>query len=422
MEKQEFDELVKEIGNKAAGEFKTQADALEARLKAEFEKVKNESITRDAFDKFKNEELNALNEKLTSMQDIAKTQGEALTKLSNPQGGKSYKSLEDVIRDNAPKLKELFAQGHGNIEINLQDLGISALRSNKAVGVIGVGTSINAMDSAPTSPYAPGIGGANLNVFDITQNPNFIMNYVDMGRTNQYRLAWINEIAGEGAVAEVAEGAAKPQLDIDFKVEISEAKKIAGMIKITEEFESDLPQLETQVRRLLMEKTVRGFDDALYTAIVAAATGFTTTALDDKIDFANLWDALGALSAQVGVNNFTPNLAALNPITSFQIQSTKNADALYVAPPYAPKINQILKESNKVAANKGLVGDMTQYKVDIYKDFTLKMGWNNDDFQRNQFSVVCEVRYHRYISDNRKKAIVYGDLPTVQAQILKPAA
>lgn len=419
MEKTEFDELVKEIGVKAATEFKQQTDALEQRLNETFQKVKDDSMTKEAFDKFKEEELTKVNEALKSIQDAAKTQGETINKLmSGKEGRKGYRSIEQIVKDNAEDLKKIFKQGHGVIEVNLaEEAGISAL---KAVGVIGVSTSINAMDSPPSSPYAPGIGGGSMNVFDIRNNPNFIMNYVDMGRTNQYRLAWINEIAGEGAVAEVAEGAAKPQLDIDFKVEISEAKKIAGMIKITEEFESDLPQLETQVRRLLMEKTVRGFDDALYAAIIAAATGFTTTDLDDEIDAANLWDAVGALAAQVGVNNYTPNMLGLNPITNFKIASTKNADALYVAPPYATKLQNILTESNKVAVDKGLVGDLSQYKVDIYKDFTLKMGWNNDDFQRNQFSVVCEVRYHRYISDNRKKAIVYADLPTVQAQILKP--
>lgn len=417
MDKQQYDELVKEVGKQAADAMRKETEALEIKLKDQFQSVKNETISKEAFENFKKEELEQLNKKLADIQEIAKAQGNKINELTTNKGSNSKKTLEEVLHENAPKLKELYKAGHGNIEVPLSEIAFTG----KAVTSIGVSTSIQAMDSAPSSPYAPGIGGS-LSVFDIRYNPNFIMNYVDMGRTNQYRLAWINEKAGEGAVAEVAEGAAKPQLDIDFKVEISEAKKIAGMIKITEEFEADLPQLETQVRRLLMEKTVRGFDDAIYTAVIAAATGYTITSLDDLIDGANLWDSVGAELAQVASNNYMPNLIALNPVTHWRMLMSKDSEGRYLTPPFLDTINADMVESNKVAVNNALVGDISQYKVDIYKDFVLKLGWNNDDFQRNQFSVVCEVRYHRYISDNRKAALVYASLPTIQAQIDKPAA
>jgi hypothetical protein len=47
----------------------------------------------------------------------------------------------------------------------------------------------------------------------------------------------------------------------------------------------------------------------------------------------------------------------------------------------------------------------------------LKVGFNSDDFQRNQFSVIAEVRYHDYISNNRKAALVYDQLTRIKALI-----
>jgi hypothetical protein len=90
----------------------------------------------------------------------------------------------------------------------------------------------------------------------------------------------------------------------------------------------------------------------------------------------------------------------------------------YIYPWWFPQeISPKLVTANKVAANYALSGDLKQFKVDIYKDFTLRVGWINDDFIKNQFVIVGELRYHAYISDNRKKAIVYDNLDTIIAAI-----
>jgi hypothetical protein len=64
-----------------------------------------------------------------------------------------------------------------------------------------------------------------------------------------------------------------------------------------------------------------------------------------------------------------------------------------------------------------LVGDLKQYHVDIYKDFILKIGWINDELIHNKFAIVGELRYHSYISDARKKALVYDSLAGVASRI-----
>lgn len=410
MEQKQYDELVAKLGKEAATLIQKESKSIEEKLMKLAEEKAKGHISSEAFETFKTETISEVNQKLAKLEEIAKEQGTKMSEMLTIGQGKTVKSIETLLSEKKDELAKIKAQGFGSLEISL-----------KAAGVTSITNSITAMASPPDSPYAPGIGGTVLELFDIRKNPNFIMNYVDLGRTNQSRLAWINELdTGEGAPTAVAEGAAKPLLDKDFQVALSTAKKVAGMVKITEEFEDDLPGLATEVRRMLMEDVVQEFDDAIYTNVIAVAPGFTTTYFDDKVQAANYWDAIRAGVAQVQSNNYTANFIALNPMTSALMEMTKNANDSYLKPPFTDRINNMVREANKVATGKVLVGDINQYKVDIYKDFVLKMGWNNDDFQRNQYSIVGEVRYHDYISDNRKKALAYYDLETVMAQIDQP--
>lgn len=76
-----------------------------------------------------------------------------------------------------------------------------------------------------------------------------------------------------------------------------------------------------------------------------------------------------------------------------------------------------MTQANKVVVGNAFVGDLKQFKVDVYKDFVLKVGLVNDDLINNRFTIVGEIRYHRYISESRKKAIVYDSLAQVAASI-----
>jgi hypothetical protein len=163
---------------------------------------------------------------------------------------------------------------------------------------------------------------------------------------------------------------------------------------------------------------IRGFDDAIQAAVIASATPYVGgLGLNGAVDKANYWDAVLAMHAQVKVNNFPMvNTTAMHPFTSLAMQASKSTDD-YWNPPFKDAILRTLVEANKLDPWKVLVGDLTQYKVDIYKQLLFKIGWVNDDFIKNQFVVLAEMRYHRYISDSRKKAIVYHDVRTVRQSI-----
>lgn len=402
---EELQEIGTKLGKDTAEKIQTEMKGLEAALVQKQAEVIKGLMKAEEFEKFKADSMEPINKELKKLDEIGKKQGEELNKLI--ELGKAApgqtKSLEKFIEDLGPEIKKMRDNG-GFATFSGQQL--------KDAGVYSIAGTI------PTaSPYAPGIGGAPLELFDIMRNPNFITSKVDLGRTNQAKLAWINEIDYQGAPALVAEGGLKPLTQHLFNIQLSTAKKIAAYIKITEELDDDLPQLGTAARRMLQADVERAWDDQIQVDVQTAARPFNITGLNAKVQAANLWDALYAEWGQVGFYNYIANTVALNALTDVLVNTQKNTNNTYLLPPFADKINGLMTQANKMAVGYGLVGDLKQYHVDIYKDFYLKVGWINDDLIHNQFAIVGEMRYHSYISDARRNALVYDDLSVIDAAI-----
>jgi hypothetical protein len=398
-------ELLEKVGVEATEKAKVVVDKAEKELTQKAADLQKGLMTEKSFEDFKKEQLEPINKMLEKLEGATKEQGNKINTLVDRSAPNS-KSIEQFIMDKKDELIELRKSGK-YIEVTGAEL--------KAAGVQTVATSI------PTaSAYAPGVGGPDLNIFDIARNPNFITSRVDLGNTNQSRLAWANELDIQGAAAVVAEGALKPQVMHRFEIETSNAKKIAGWVEMTEEFDQDLPQFSTRVRRMLQDDVIRAWDDAIQTDVIAVARPFEITGLNGKVQAANYWDALLAEMGQVGFYNFQPNTVGINWLTNVLLNTEKASTNEYLLPPFVADINALKVYANKLAVNYGLVGDLKQYKVDIYKDFVLKMGWINDEFIYNKFAIVGEIRYHSYISAARKKALVYDSLITIDGLINTP--
>ena len=401
-------ELLEKVGKEATEKTKTAIEAAEKQMAEKSAEFKAGLMSEKAFEDFKAETMAPINETLKKLAEASKEQGTKMAAFLE-KGTPNSKSIEQFIEEQAPKIKELRESGK-YIEFTGKQL--------KAAGVNSIAGAI------PTpSPYAPGIGGP-LEIFDIIRNPNFITSKIDLGSTNQSRLAWANELDAiqGGASANIAEGGLKPQIQHQYSVETSVAKKAAGWIELTDEFEQDLPNFAANVRRQLQTDVERAWDDQIQIDVQNAARPYEITSLNGEIPEANRWDALMAMLAQVGSYNFVPNGIAINWITNAMLQTAKarmssGGSGEYLLPPFADMVNRLLTFANKMQVGNALVGDFKQYHVDIYKDFILKIGWINDELIYNKFAIVGELRYHSYISDARKKAMVYDSLAGVADQI-----
>jgi hypothetical protein len=403
LDKETEQALLEKVGKEATEATKTAMKQAEIDLNAKAIEFKAGLMTEKDFTAFKEETMAPINETLKKLEEASKEQGTKMAALIE-KGTPNSKSLEQFIEEQAPKIKELRESGK-YIEFTGKQL--------KVAGVNSISGAI------PTpSPYAPGIGGP-LEIFDIIRNPNFITSKIDLGRTNQSRLAWANELETiqGGASANVPEGGLKPQIQHQYTVETSVAKKAAGWIELTDEFEQDLPNFASNVRRQLQIDVERAWDDQIQLDVQNAARPYEITGLDSEIPFANRWDAIMAMFGQVGFYNFVPNTVAVNWITNVMLQTAKNENGTYLIPPFLQMVLDRLVYANKMQVGNALVGDLKQYHVDIYKDFILKIGWINDELIYNKFAIVGELRYHSYISDARKKALVYDSLAGVADKI-----
>jgi hypothetical protein len=407
MTPEQIAELGKQFGAQTAEKIREASDKAELSLNTKMDEVKKGIVKMEDFEKFKTDTMAPLQEQLKSLETIAKDQGDKINQMLEKAPANS-KSFEQFIEEKKDVLKDLFASGK-----MVQFTGAEL----KAAGITSIGGSVNPQSNVPTSPYAPGIGGADLEIFDIARNPNFITNRIDLGRTDTSRLAWINEVDYQGLPGQVLEAGTKPLTQHKFQVELSQAKKIASYIQLTEEFQDDLPGLATTVRRMLQNDVIREWDNAIQKDVQDNSRAFNITGFNGKVFDSTMYDAIGAMLAQVGFYNFQANGIFMNPIELWRTFMSKDTQGRYLLPPFMDRINPLLAEANKVALGFAMVGDFKQYKVDIYKDFVLKMGWINDDLIKNQFSIVGEIRYHSYISDARKNALVYNDIDYIKTTI-----
>lgn len=417
MDEKQFQDMLSKLNDGVQTKLDAMKAETQGKIDAAVQKATEGKMSAADFEAFKKDELANLTKKASTLEDAIRTQGDKINGLEADKPAEVGKSVEEIIEENIPKLKELYQAGSGFIKVGLKAATIGTIGK-----LTSVGNSIASMDAPLGSPYAPGIGGAPLTLYDIVRNPNFVTNYVNMGRTNQSRLAWINELLYNGSPAIVAEGGAKPLTGHTFKVEYSVARKAAAYIQVTDEFDADVPNLATQVRRMLQNDVLRFFDDTIQTDVIAAATQLTSIATGALSGFfhqvydATFWDALLIMGTSVRLANFIPNVSLLNPVLWGKMQMGKDTVGRYNYPSQDFQNTLNPRQGNKIFGDNAIVGDLQQFNVDIYEDFTLKMGWINDDFIHNQFAIVGEIRFHDYISNARKTAIVYGNAKYIAEQ------
>jgi hypothetical protein len=423
MNEVEYKALVDKVGADVAAQIKAATEPLQNKLNA-FEEASKSGASAESV-KAIEATVKAENEKL---EGILKAQGLVITDLQNKLQATviSGDSVMTVLESVKSDIARVYAQKTGQVEIRL---GYEADKNGKmhlvakAADVHNTTTAgANASITQSVTTAAILRTGSDSDAIETIQRSRpWILDFVSVGNTLASSLAWFDEVPKQGAFAVTAEGAVKPLNMYTFNRTSSDYRKVAGRAKITEEFNNDFPRLVSTIKDLMSIDCRNAMNDLILTDMIANATAYSNAGLVGTINNATDWDAIAAAAGQLGNAYYTPNVLVMNNNRGIISATSKDTTNQYID--YMPVLNEIAAGSLKiikhpsVGVGKFFIGDGSVYKVLLKGDLVVRIGYSNDDFDRNQYSLVVEQYFYSYIPTARKAGLVYGDFAAIKASI-----
>ena len=371
------------------------------------------------------QENGASKEEVLTLHAAIKTQGEALGAFIEAQTKKEVASYTEqfvnFVVENKENLKTILQNKSGIIEFVPKAVGAIS-RANGGDGVIVPPVNMNTET-----------GGFNF------RNDDALVSLATVTNTSSPTYAYTEYVPKDGNYAFVAEGTAKPQIDFTWQNRYAEPLKIAAYEVLTEESVTDIPRLESTAREYLFKKHGLFKANAIYfgagtTGIAKGATvygrAFVSTGMALKVADPNFMDVVNACITDIyRTHNYTDespyvaNLVLVNPIDFFlELVAAKDKDGLPLYP-QAGLFNQVtiggvtIKPWEKIALGKLFVADMSKYNVANYIPFSIRIGWINDQFITNQFTMLGESRFFTYVKKLDEQAFIYDTIATVKTAL-----
>lgn len=384
-----------------------------------------------------NEEVVSIKEQLTSLEE----------KLGNNE---ELDSLKSQVEEIGLSLKGLKEEGSKKVHTSLKSYLVELLENHKedveavkkgtkqmffkAPATMTIPTNITGADASrlPVPEYIPG-------AVAIAERMPFYLEFADVSSTGSATIVWVDQANEEGDADWTAEGELKPLYDTEYVPQVSNAKKIAVVSKVSEEMLDDIDFMASEIDRLLRKKHDLKLEDGL----INGDSGVDPNSVDGVVKNAPSYIAANPLSATiVEPNNFDvlvaaytqivnssdgmymPNAVFVNPYDASAMDLAKTSEGAYVLPPFTDASGRVvagMRVVPKVQIPSGyfLMGDFSKSHVRQYKDFEITIGWENDDFRKNLRTIIGESRCHHYVSTNEYTAFVYDQFSVVRTDLLK---
>lgn len=432
MTPEELQAISEKVGVDASKAIKKELDNYESVVKKFATEIVEQKggITKDQFETYKQ----AAEQAVEAVKTIAEKQGTALGEISATlnRNHSPSKSISQVMTEDKAELEKVFNQGSGtkSYMITLNEKGAPVMRpismtdTNKAAGteatIAGVGSgNVSAITQSLDAATLLRIGNGAM-IYNQYRNSSWVFdlcNTINASFNSQMPyVLWFDEKPKVGSSATVPEGTTKPPTQYLYELHSDTYKKEATLISMTDEFQMDFSQLESDIMNKGRIDVINRVNQAILPRIIASATLYNTelsfrggTGTGSYIPFVNDFDAIAAMAAQVDNATFgaKANAAVMSTFKKYRMGITKNTQGSYLNPPDV--ISNIAMVGNPaMGADTVLVGDFKQYNIILRGGLIVKVGYNGNDFAENKFSVVMEQYYFDYISSVRKVAIVSG--------------
>lgn len=366
----------------------------------------------------------ASKEELDKLVDSVKKQGQALDDFIESQKQKEVKTVmkqfDEFLQANKTELENIKKNKNGVIEF-----------IPKAVGAITTGSGTDA--ETPNPNLNTQAGDFNL------RNDNDLLAPMNVSSTSTNSAPYTEYVPKDGNYAFVAEGAAKPQIDFKYENRYPSPKKVAAFEILTEEAVTDFTRLRSIAESYLRQKHdlfkvsatyfADGTGDKPTGATVYGRT-FAAGGMALGVTNPNFMDVVNACITDIyTAQNYTDemeymaNMCLINP-TDFYLElvSAKDANGLPLYP-QAGLFNSVtiggitIRPWSKVPAGKIFVADMSKYNLVNYIPFSIRVGFINDQFITNQFTILGESRFFQYVKNLDQNAFIYDDMSTIKTAI-----
>lgn len=257
----------------------------------------------------------------------------------------------------------------------------------------------------------------------LQSEPTF-WDYIRKGTTSAETYAWVNKKPKEGKAGFIAPGEYKPAVSFTLETENSKAKKIAVNEKMATELLEDIDGFASWVETELAYALFIEVNEKLMTGVESSTVPAGVQTLSDAYDpltgvkTANptFWDCVAACVAQLRVKKFKGQIVCFAnsiDVTNAKLTKALNQGQLFIAPPTGATI----VEDDNIPLGKIQVIAMDYYKILIYKEFTMRWGWENDDFTHNLVTVIGEMRLHQFHSENHDGFAIFDTIENIKNAI-----
>jgi hypothetical protein len=365
-------------------------------------------------------DIEAVSKKNEELGEIVKTQGLEMAKMKDKTLDGAVNTVKSWINDNAETIQKLKTEGHGSIELKV----VGAMTTGSATNPDGIPELVGVQVAPPT----------NVNLRGVVFEP-----LVTKVNTSLAAYPYTESVPKDGDYAFVAEGGTKPQIDFKIETRYAQPVKVAAHEVLTDESVTDIPNLQSiaegylRAKHDLKKQNGIFFGDGISPNPKGATVfGRTFVAGDMATAVAspNFMDVVNACITDIFTTHnyqdempYLANLAMVNPVDFYlNLVSAKDSQGhpLY---PEAALFNRVtiggvtIIPFEDIPSGKIFVADMSKYNVTNYVDYTIRIGWINDQLITNEFTMVGESRFHAFVKKLDEQAFIYDDIATIQAAI-----
>lgn len=246
-----------------------------------------------------------------------------------------------------------------------------------------------------------------------------IRDLLDVRKTEQGSVERPRQTVRPTGAASVAEGALKPQSDMQFTMDTIPVRTIAHWVKASRQILSDVPQLQTLIDSelryglALQEELQLLKGDGTGQNLRGMNTVATVYAAPAGLVAGNPIDQIGLAILQAALTDFAPDGIVVHPVDWWRMRILKDGEGRYIMgdpskPMPQPQLFGLpVVVTPSQIVDKFTVGAFSEQKLYDREEATVEAGFVNDDFTRNLTTILGEERVA--FDPDRPEALVYGD-------------